>query len=110
MAGQDAKGNTGLRYDVDNHYKRLIGMAVLTSAFSAAFQLSQTRRGTVFTYPSPGEIAGSAAAGNLSQIGAEVTRRNLNIQPTVKVPIGYRFNVRVNRDLLFDSPYRAMQP
>jgi type IV secretion system protein VirB10 len=110
MAGQDAKGNTGLRYDVDNHYKRLIGMAVLTSAFSAAFQLSQTRRGTVFTYPSPGEIAGSAAAGNLSQIGAEVTRRNLNIQPTVKVPIGYRFNVRVNRDLLFESPYRAMQP
>jgi type IV secretion system protein VirB10 len=110
MSGQDAKGYTGLRYDVDNHYKRLIGMAILTSAFSAAFQLSQTRRGTVFTYPSPGEIAGSAAAGNLSQIGAEVTRRNLNIQPTVKVPIGYRFNVRVNRDLLFDAPYRPVQP
>ena len=110
MVGQDAKGYAGLRYDVDNHYKRLIGMAVLTSAFSAAFQLSQTRRGTVFTYPSPGEIAGSAVAGNLSQIGGEVTRRNLNIQPTVKVPIGYRFNVRVNRDLLFESPYRAMQP
>lgn len=110
MSGQDAKGYTGLRFDVDNHYKRLIGMAILTSAFSAAFQLSQTRRGTVFTYPSPGEIAGSAAAGNLSQIGAEVTRRNLNIQPTVKVPIGYRFNVRVNRDLLFDAPYRPMQP
>ena len=110
MVGQDAKGYAGLRYDVDNHYKRLIGMAILTSAFSAAFQLSQTRRGTVFTYPSPSEIAGSAVAGNLSQIGGEVTRRNLNIQPTVKVPIGYRFNVRVNRDLLFESPYRAMQP
>ena len=110
MAGQDAKGYAGLRYDVDNHYKRLIGMAVLTSAFSAAFQLSQTRRGTVFTYPSPGEIAGSAAAGNLSQIGSEVTRRNLNVQPTVKVPIGYRFNVRVNSDLLFEGPYRPNRP
>ena len=110
MAGQDAKGYAGLRYDMDNHYKRLIGMAVLTSAFSAAFQLSQTRRGTVFTYPSPGEIAGSAAAGNLSQIGSEVTRRNLNVQPTVKVPIGFRFNVRVNRDLLFEGPYRPIQP
>jgi type IV secretion system protein VirB10 len=110
MAGQDARGYSGLRHDVDNHYRRLIGTAVLTSMFSAAFQLSQTRRGTVFTYPSPGEIAGSAAAGNLSQIGGEVTRRNLNVQPTIKVPIGYRFNVRVNRDLLFEAPYRPFQP
>lgn len=110
MAGQDARGYSGLRHDVDNHYRRLIGAAVLTSAFSAAFQLLQTRRGTVFTYPSPGEIAGSSAAGNLSQIGSEVTRRNLNVQPTIKVPIGYRFNVRVNRDLLFDAPYRPLQP
>jgi type IV secretion system protein VirB10 len=110
MAGQDARGYSGLRHDVDNHYRRLIGAAVLTSAFSAAFQLSQTRRGTVFTYPSPGEIAGSSVAGNLSQIGSEVTRRNLNVQPTIKVPIGYRFNVRVNRDLLFDAPYRPFQP
>jgi type IV secretion system protein VirB10 len=110
MIGQDARGYAGLRHDVDNHYRRLIGTAILTSAFSAAFQLSQTRRGTVFTYPSPGEIAGSSVAGNLSQIGAEVTRRNLNVQPTIKVPIGYRFNVRVNRDLLFDAPYAPLQP
>jgi type IV secretion system protein VirB10 len=110
MIGQDARGYTGLRHDVDNHYRRLIGTAILTSAFSAAFQLSQTRRGTVFTYPSPGEIAGSSVAGNLSQIGSEVTRRNLNVQPTIKVPIGYRFNVRVNRDLLFDAPYAPFQP
>jgi len=106
MAGQDAQGHSGLRHDVDNHYRRLIGAAALTSAFSVALQLSQTRRGTVFTYPSPGEIAAGAAAGNLSQVGSDVTRRNLNIQPTIKVPIGYRFNVRVNRDLPFDAPYR----
>lgn len=110
MASQDARGSSGLRHHVDNHYRRLIGTAVLTSIFSAAFQLAQTRRGTVFTYPSPGEIAGSAAAGNLSQLGGDVTRRNLNVQPTIKVPIGYRFNVRVNRDLLFEAPYRPFQP
>src|SRR4030088_560805 len=110
MVGQDADGYSGARYDVDNHYRRLIGFSLLTSVFSAAFQLSQTRRGTVFTYPSPGEIAGSAAAGNLSQLGGGVTRRNLNVQPTVKVPIGYRFNVRVNRDLLFEAPYKQPQP
>ena len=39
---------------------------------------------------------------------ADVTRRNLNIQPTIKVPVGYRFNVRVNRDMLFELPYRPV--
>jgi hypothetical protein len=35
----------------------------------------------------------------------EVTRKNLNIQPTVKIRPGYRFNVRVNRDIAFTEPY-----
>jgi type IV secretion system protein VirB10 len=60
MAGQDASGHAGLRHDVDNHYKRLVGFGLLTSVFSAAFQLSQTRRGTVLGYPSAAETAGSA--------------------------------------------------
>jgi type IV secretion system protein TrbI len=107
MAGQDASGLTGLRHDVDNHYKRLIGFGLLTSAFSAAFQLSQTRRGSVLGYPSAAETAGSAVGAQISQLGADVTRRNLNIQPTIKVPVGYRFNVRVNRDILFEAPYLA---
>ncbi len=106
MIGQDAGGYAGLRHDVDNHYKRLIGFGLLTSIFSWSFQLSQTRRGTVFGYPSPAETAGSAVGAQISQLGADVTRRNLDIQPTIKVPIGYRFNVRVNRDVLFDSPYQ----
>ncbi|MBN9657134.1 MAG: hypothetical protein J0H49_03095 [Acidobacteria bacterium] len=106
MSGQDAKGYSGLRYDVDNHYKRLLGFGLLTSLFSASFQLSQSRRGGLLGYPSATEVTGSAVGRELSQLGADVTRRNLNIQPTIKVPIGYRFNVRVNRDILFEGPYR----
>ena len=26
------------------------------------------------------------------------------VQPTIKIEIGYRFNVRVNRDILFEDP------
>ncbi len=106
MSGQDAKGMTGLRDKVDNHYGRLFGMGALTSLFAAAGQLTVNRRNNVFTVPSPQELAGQAAAQNMAQIGAEATRRNLYIQPKIKVDIGYRFNVRVNRDLLFDAPYR----
>jgi hypothetical protein len=45
----------------------------------------------------------------MSQTGAMLTRRNLNVQPTIKVPGGYKFTVRVNRDILFDAPYRPME-
>jgi type IV secretion system protein TrbI len=106
MAGQDAQGRSGLRHDVDNHYRRLVGFALLTSGFSAAFRLSQSSRGSVLGYPSAAETAGSSVGSELSRLGADVTRRNLNVQPTIKVPVGFRFNVRVNRDLLFEAPYR----
>jgi len=29
------------------------------------------------------------------------------VQPTIKIGVGYRFNVRVNRDILFDAPYAS---
>jgi len=59
-------------------------------------------------YPQGFSTAGSAVAGNLSQFGADVTRRNLNIHPTIKVPGGYRFNLRVNRDMLLELPDRPV--
>jgi type IV secretion system protein VirB10 len=109
MVGLDAHGNSGLRYDVDHHYKRLFGFAALTSAFSAAFDLSQRNTQSALTYPSVTDTASVAVGREMSQTGAMITRRNLNVQPTIKVPAGYKFTVRVNRDILFDAPYRAME-
>jgi type IV secretion system protein VirB10 len=105
MIGEDAQGAAGLRYAVDHHYARLLGFAVLTSLFSAGIELSQNRSGTILAAPSNGEIVGSAVGQQLGQLGAETFRRQLNVQPTIKIPAGYRFNVSVNRDLAFDAPY-----
>jgi type IV secretion system protein VirB10 len=109
MVGLDAHGNSGLRYDVDHHYKRLFGFAALTSAFSAAFDLSQRNTQSALTYPSVTDTASAAVGREMSQTGATITRRNLNVQPTIKVPAGYKFTVRVNRDILFDAPYQPME-
>jgi type IV secretion system protein VirB10 len=46
----------------------------------------------------------------VSQLGTQIARKNLNVQPTIKIPPGYKFNVRVNRDILFEEPYRPVQP
>ena len=109
MVGLDAHGNSGLRFDVDHHYKRLFGFAALTSAFTAAFALSQRNTQSALAYPSVGDTAGAAVGQEVSQTGAMITRRNLNVQPTIKVPAGYKFTVRVNRDILFDAPYQPVQ-
>jgi len=109
MNGQDTTGRSGFRYGVDNHYARIFGFGLLTSVFGAAAQLSQSHSGSVLAYPSNGEIAASAVGQQMATLGAETTRRNLNIQPTIKIPMGYRFNVRVNRDLAFEGPYRPLR-
>jgi type IV secretion system protein TrbI len=105
MVGQDAQGQSGFRDKVDNHYARLIGFALLTSAFSAGIQLSQNQQTSSFAYPSTSQIATQALGQQLGELGMEVTRRNLNIQPTIKIRVGYRFNVRVNKDIAFEEPY-----
>jgi type IV secretion system protein VirB10 len=105
MIGLDSRGNAGLRDRVDRHYRRLIGFSVLTSLFTASFEISQRNSQSALTYPTPAQTAGSAVGQELTQTGAQITRRNLNVQPTIKVPAGYKFTVRVNRDILFEAPY-----
>jgi type IV secretion system protein TrbI len=110
MVGLDSQGNAGLRDKVDKHYERIIGFAALTSLFTAAFEISQRRNQSVLTTPSASEAASNAVGQELSQTGSQITRRNLNVQPTIKIPIGYQFTVRVNRDILFDAPYAPIEP
>jgi type IV secretion system protein VirB10 len=110
MVGDDAKGSSGFRFEVDNHYKRLVGMALLTSVFAVGIEISQRHENnSVLATPTVGQTASAAVGQQVGELGVEVTRRNLNVQPTIKIPIGYRFNVRVNRDMLFDAPYEPVQ-
>jgi hypothetical protein len=47
----------------------------------------------------------------LGELGAEVTRRNLNVQPTIKIRVGYRFNsdsvpIETTRGVAVNSVFR----
>ncbi len=110
MLGLDSHGDAGLRDKVDHHYKRLIGMSVLSSMFMAAFAISQNRTQTILAYPTASQAAETAVGQELSMTGAQMARRNMNVQPTIKVAAGYRFTVRVNRDMLFEAPYTPVRP
>src|ERR1700757_2201279 len=109
MSGHDNEGRAGFHDQVNNHYARLVGFAVLTSAFAAGLELSQRQNSSLLTTPTAGQTASAAVGQQLTELGAEVTRRNLNIQPTIKIRVGYKFTVRVNRDMLFDAPYKPVE-
>jgi type IV secretory pathway VirB10-like protein len=106
--GDDSEGAAGFRDQVDNHWVRIFSGALLTSLFAAGIEISQGQNSSVLTQPSYGQQTGQAVGQQVGQVGVEVTRRNLNIQPTIVVRPGYRFFVRVEKDLLFRAPYSAM--
>ena len=107
--GDDGQGAAGYRDQVDSHWARLFSGALLTSLFAMGVQLSQGQNSSVLQSQSVGQQAGAAVGQQVGQLGVEVTRRNLNIQPTIKVRPGYRFFVRVEKDILFKGPYTPMR-
>lgn len=109
MNGHGADGTTGLKDQTDNHWKRTLAGAALSSLLSAGLQISQNRGGnsSVLTYPTTGQVAASAIGQHAAELGQRITERNLNVQPTLKMRPGLFFVVFVKKDIAFDSPYTA---
>src|SRR5258708_34478978 len=82
MMGQDIQGMAGFHDQVDNHYKRLVGSALLTSAFAAGIEPSQRQNTPLLTSPAGGQTASPAVCQQTGQPGDENTSKELNIPPT----------------------------
>jgi type IV secretion system protein VirB10 len=51
-------------------------------------------------------MAAAAVGQQMGEFGRKVTNLNLNRPPTVELKPGTRFNVRVDRDIVFSAPWR----
>ncbi len=103
MPGVDLSGSAGLADQVNNHWGKLITGVVFSSLLGASAQIAQGRTYNSFD-PNYGELATQGFAQNMNQVGQQITRRNLNIQPTIEIRPGLRFNVFVNKDVTLE-PY-----
>ena len=108
MPGVDAAGEAGFHDKVNNHFGRLASEALLTSAIAAGIGLSQKQNTNALSTPSNGQLISQSVGQQLGQIGSEVTNKNLNIQPTLVIRPGYRFDVRVTKDIVFSQPYTPL--
>ena len=108
MPGADGEGEAGFRDQVDNHFVRLFGSALLMSAISGGITYSQTQgQGYNGAYQAPeaGSVLSAALGQQLGAATSALLERNLSIPPTLKIRQGFRFNIVVTKDLTFDRPY-----
>ncbi|OPY65418.1 MAG: Type IV secretion system protein PtlG [Syntrophorhabdus sp. PtaU1.Bin050] len=98
MDGVDLSGYAGMKDKVNNHYGKLITGVILSSMLSAGAKVAAGNNdvGTA-TFP---QQAASGAAEQVAMVGARFADRNLNVQPTIEIRPGMKFNVFVNKDLI----------
>jgi len=109
MGGTDPAGYAGFNDKVNNHYWRIFGNATLLSIIGAGAQLSQPDSDNNSNSTNAREELAAELGRQWGQVGQEMTRRNMNIQPTLEIRPGYQFNVMVNKDLILE-PYEPMEP
>ena len=109
MPGADAGGYAGFEDQVNHHYVRVFGSAVLMSLVTAGISYSQNRGNTLsLGYQQTASGALSQALGQqLGMATAQMLMKNLSISPTIEIRPGYRFNVMVSKDMTFSKPYRS---
>lgn len=97
MPGVDLSGHAGYADKVDHHWKRLVGGVILSSLLAGTAQNQSNDDGfrSRFTNNVGDEI---------NRAGQRFTRKNLDIQPTIKIRPGFSINIMVNKDIIL-KPY-----
>ena len=103
MGAVDLAGYAGMHDRVNNHTWNIFKNAFLLSVIGAGTQIAIGDSGK--NENSPLNVTKAEMGRQFGQVGTEMIRRNLNIQPTLEIRPGYRFNVMVNKDIIL-SPYK----
>ena len=104
LPATDPGGAAGLTARVQNHLLRVFGDALLLSLLSAGADLSQPQNRNLSLAPSAGSVASAAVGQELANVGVQLLRRDLSIQPTLRLAAGTPFLVFVNGDLPLAPP------
>jgi type IV secretion system protein TrbI len=96
LSGVDAAGQAGLEDKVNWHWARIFEGAALSTLIGVGAELAAPKsNGNSVTAAGRESIQST-----ITEIGQQITRRNLNIQPTITVRAGFPVRVIVNKDLV----------
>jgi type IV secretory pathway VirB10-like protein len=105
LPGIDPAGYAGLEDGVDWHWDRILAGAALSTLLGVGAELAAPDRSG-----SDGKVIVAVRQGaqdTVNQVGQEMTKRSMSVQPTLKVRPGFPMRVMVSKDLLL-RPYRPL--
>ncbi|MEE9914008.1 MAG: TrbI/VirB10 family protein [Deltaproteobacteria bacterium] len=104
MNGVDMSGYSGLSDQVNNHFAKLLLGVILSTTLSTSAKIAAGNydSGTA----DYGQLAVSGAAEEINKVGSKIVEKNLNVQPTLEIRPGFKFNVFVNKDMIL-RPYKS---
>ncbi|PDT82158.1 IncP-type conjugal transfer protein TrbI [Sinorhizobium sp. BJ1] len=107
MAGTDAEGYGGFADKVDRHLWRTFGSAALIALIGTGIDMSLPQSSTLATQETASDAARRNFAESFGRVAEQTISKNLNVQPTIRIRPGYKFNVLVDQDIIFPSAYRG---
>lgn len=107
MAGTDAEGYGGFQDKFDRHLWRTFGSAALIALIGTGIDMSMPQSSTLATQDTASDAARRNFAESFGRVAEQTISKNLNVQPTIQIRPGYRFNVLVDQDVIFPAPYRG---
>jgi type IV secretion system protein TrbI len=105
LPGIDPAGYAGLEDGVDWHWDRILAGAALSTLLGVGAELAAPDR----TGSDSKIIIATRQSGQdtVNQVGQEITKRNVSIQPTLTIRPGFPMRVMVNKDLIL-RPYQPL--
>ena len=108
LLSADARGFAGIKDKTDNHWSRLLSGAALSTLLGVSAELGSPNRGLSDGDQTIVVATGRSVQDSANQIGQQITRRNLNVQPTLTVRPGFPVRAIVNKDLVLRPYGRAI--
>jgi type IV secretion system protein VirB10 len=102
MPAADLQGAAGLTDEVNEHWWRILKGASVATLLAAT---TTVVAGNTEGYnPTVGQTLARNAAGQVNGVGQQLTKRDLDIQPTITVRPGFSVNVIITKDVVM-TPY-----
>jgi type IV secretion system protein VirB10 len=109
MAGTDAEGYGGFNDKIDRHYIQTFGAAALVAIIGTGIDMSIPQSSTLATQDTASDAARRNFAETFGRLAERTIDRQMDVQPTLKIRPGYKFNVLVDQDIVFPGAYRNEQ-
>ncbi len=106
MAGTDAEGYGGFNDKVNNHYLKTFGSAVMIALIGTGIDMAVPQSSTLATQDTASDAARRNFAETFGRAADRTIQRNMDVQPTLEIRPGYKFNVQVDQDIVFPGQYR----